>query len=290
MFLGIEAEARISAEEFSAVPLVRRLAVAVDRGDRQAIAAAVAAGADVNAFGLGGFRLLDWAMARNNAIGFESLLQLGADVMANYRDPQALPDTSYNCIILQRVLEADSPEFIEAVLRNGMHPDHVPFPQDGRSLAFFALRSKDSRVLAALLAAGASASQRDRYGNPLLSDAGYGSHYKAAWLLLQRGADPMAKDNWGNDFVSLIKEYGSRGVRPGHRESFEKIVSELVRRGLLTQQDIVEADKPKQSVLDGPPGITVIEHAPDSEAAQAIRQLDQAERDANARDRAERGR
>ena len=100
----------------------------------------------------------------------------------------------------------------------------------------------------------------------------------------------MAKDNWGNDFVSLIKEYGSRGVRPGHRESFEKIVSELVRRGLLTQQDIVEADKPKQSVLDGPPGITVIEHAPDSEAAQAIRQLDQAERDANARDRAERGR
>ena len=65
----------------------------------------------------------------------------------------------------------------------------------------------------------------------------------------------------------------------------EKIVAELVRRGLLTRQDIVEADKPKQSVLDGPPGITVIEHSPDSEAGQAIRQLDQAEREANAPDR-----
>mgnify|MGYP003342389319 CR=1 FL=1 len=142
----------------------------------------------------------------NKPIGFESLLQLGANVMADCRDPRTVPDASYNCSILQRVLEAKDPEFIEAVLRNGMHPDHVPFQKDGRSLLFFALRSRDTRVLAALLAAGANASQRDRFGNPLISDAGYRDHYKAAWLLLQRGADPTAKDNWGNDFVSIIKE------------------------------------------------------------------------------------
>jgi hypothetical protein len=137
LFLGVEAEDRITAEDFSSVPLVRRLAVAVDRGDRAAIAAAVTAGADVNAFGNSGFRLLDWAMVRNKPVSFETLLDQGADVMADYRDPRGVPDISYNCSILQRVLEADGPEFIQAVLRNGMQPNHVPFPEDGRSLLFF---------------------------------------------------------------------------------------------------------------------------------------------------------
>ena len=280
LFLGVEAEERITAEEFSSVPLVRRLAVAVDRGDRTAIAAAVTAGADVNAFGNSGFRLLDWAMVRNKPVSFETLLDQGADVMADYRDPRSVPDISYNCSILQRVLEADGPEFIQAVLRNGMQPNHVPFPEDGRSLLFFGLKSSDTRVLAALLDAGASVNQRDRWGNLPLSDAGTGRNFKAAWFLLQRGADPVAKDNWGNDFVKGLKEYGSRGVRPEQREYFEKVVNELVRRGLITHQDIIEADKPKTPNA----GITVIEHAADSEAGQAIRELDRREREANARE------
>jgi len=276
LFLGVEAEERITAEEFSSIPLVRRLAVAVDRGDRAAIAAAVTAGADVNAFGNSGFRLLDWAMVRNKPVSFETLLDQGADVMADYRDPRGVPDISYNCSILQRVLEADGPEFIQAVLRNGMQPNHVPFPEDGRSLLFFVLKSSDTRVLAALLDAGASVNQRDRWGNLPLSDAGTGRNFKAAWFLLQRGADPVAKDNWGNDFVKGLKEYGSRGVRPEQREYFEKVVDELVQRGFLTRQDIVEADKPKTPNA----GITVIEHAADSEAGRAISELDRREREA----------
>jgi hypothetical protein len=60
----------------------------------------------------------------------------------------------------------------------------------------------------------------------------------------------------------------------------------LAMRGLLTRQDIVEADKPKRSALDdGPPGVTVIEHSPDSEAGQAILEMDRKEREANERER-----
>ena len=280
LFLGVEAEERISAEEFSSVPLVRRLAIAVDSGDRMAIAAAVTAGADVNAFGDSGFRLLDWAMVRNKPVSFETLLNQGADVMADYRNPQSVPDVSYNCTILQRVLEADGPEFIEAVLRNGMPPNHVPFPEDGRSLLFFALKSGDTRVLVALLDAGARVNQRDRWGNLPLSDAGTGRNFKAAWFLLQRGANPAANDNWGNNFAKGLKTYGSRGVRPEQREYFEKVVEELARRGLLTRQDIVEADRPKTPNT----GVTVIEHDADSEAGRALSELDRREREANARE------
>ena len=80
---------------------------------------------------------------------------------------------------------------------------------------------------------------------------------------------------WGNNFVAGLKEFGSRGVRPDQREYFEKVVDELVQRGLLTRQDIVEADKPKTPNS----GITVIEHAPDSEAGQELLRLDQTERE-----------
>ena len=67
-----------------------------------------------------------------------------------------------------------------------------------------------------------------------------------------------------------LKEYGSRGVRPDQREYFEKVVDELVQRGLLTRQDIIEADRPKTPNA----GVTVIKHDADSEAGRAISELE----------------
>jgi hypothetical protein len=107
-----------------------------------------------------------------------------------------------------------------------------------------------------------------------------GCEYNAARVLLDRGADPTITNKQGHDFVWGLKEYGSRGVRPDHSESFDAIVDELVRRGLLTRQDITEANKLKESPPDVESGITVIEHSPDSEAGQAILKLDQLEREA----------
>jgi hypothetical protein len=112
-----------------------------------------------------------------------------------------------------------------------------------------------------------------------------GCEYNAAKLLLDRGADVTIKDKQGHDFAWGLKQWGSRGVRPDHRESFEAIVDELVRRGLLTRQDIVEANKLKDSAPDAEPGITVIEHSPDSEAGQELLRLDQTERQFSERQR-----
>ena len=272
-FLGYVREELITPAEFSSEPLIRRLAIAVEKVDRKEISAAVQAGADVNAFGRAGFRLLDWALARNNPRGFEALLGQGASLDALYRDPKTVPDRSYNLTILERVLGTDSGEFIGVVLRSGVDPDHVLFPEDGRSLLFFASDARAPRVVDALLDNGAAIDHRDNSGNTPLFDAMLMCNYTTAWHLLQRGADPSARNRHGNDFIWGLKEYGSRGVRPDHRESFEAIVSELVRRGLLTREDIVEADKPKTPNS----GITVIEHSPNSEAGQAILELDRRE-------------
>jgi ankyrin repeat protein len=278
---------RIPGDSFSADSELKRLAVAVDQGDEAAIAAAIQAGADVNGVGKGGFRLLYWAVARNNPAGFETLLKNGADINADYLDPDHVPKHDSNYTVLERVLASDNAAFVTAALRQGMNPDYIPIPSpfDQRALLFFAVQAGSFPVTATLLAHGANPNPLDVSGHSPLVCAGMCCNYNMAWFLLERGADPTIQDNKGRDFTDILKQYGSAGVWKGHEKSFEAIVNELIKRGLLTRQDIVEADKPKTSAPgEGPPGITVIEHAPDSEIGQAILKLDEAEREANRRE------
>lgn len=281
-------EEHISAVTFSDDPVVRQLAIAVERGDNAGIEAAMQHDADVNVCGTAGFRLLDWAMARGNVRGFEALLDKGARLDVPFRDLRRTPDRSFNPTVLERVLAADRADFVYAVLRTGVHPDHVPFPRDGRSMLFFAVRAGSTSVIDALVASGASIDFRDNDGRNALFDAMLARNYRIAWHLLKHGADPCVRNSRGHDFVWGLKEYGSRGVRPDQRESFEAIVTDLVARGLLSREDIAKADMPKPAAGEGAPGITVIEHAPNSEAGRAIRQLDEAERAATRRSRQKR--
>ena len=278
---------RIKPTAFSSDPLVRQLAIAVDRGDAAAVATAVKAGAEINARGTDGYCLLFWAIARNNVRGFEALLTQGADLEADYRDTKFLPDESYNLSVLRVVLGCVNPDFVKAALKNGLQPEYVAHPVDGMTLMHHASQVGATAVIETLLEAGADINRRDASGYTSIVNVMMHRDCNTAWFLLQRGADPTVKDDRGHDLVWDLKEYGSRGVRPDHRESFEAIVAELVHRGLLTRQDIFEADKPKPSVLDGPPGITVIEHSPDSEAGQELLRLDQTEREFYERQRRE---
>jgi hypothetical protein len=273
----------MTAEQFADDPALKRLADAVERGDEPAIVAAVQAGDDVNAYGAGGFRLLYWALARENATGFEQLLKYGAKLDVDCRDPASLRNRSQQHYLPMLVISNPDQRFLKSALRHGLAPDFTPHEVEKRSLLFFAVCSHSHAAIETLLAAGANIDWQDHSGYTPLVEARMGRNYNTAWFLLERGADPTVADKQGHDFVWGLKEYGSRGVRPDHRESFEKIVTELIRRGLLTRQDIVEADKPKSPNS----GITVIEHSPDSEAGRAILELDRREREANARDWAE---
>jgi hypothetical protein len=277
--------------EFYADPVQVRLATAIDAGDAAAVADAVRAGADIRAWGKGGYSLLYWAMARGNVAGFEAILKNGGDVTGEYRDPRTLQQNLDRATNISLAFEVPDPGFLKAALRQGLDPDYVLDKGSSESLLFLAGRHHNEAAIQLLLDSGANIEHQNHLGYTALGEAGLRCDFKTMCLLMDRGASPLTGRDQCADVAYQLKTYGSRGVQPDHRESFEKIVAELVRRGLLTRQDIVEADKPKQqSSFDGPPGITVIEHAPDSEAAQAIRELDQLERDANARDRVERGR
>ena len=273
--------AMMSPDDFANGPLLKPLAEAVDRGDAAAITAAVQAGADVNAFGKGGFRLLYWAMARGKVEGFVQLWKHGARLDHDYRDSSYLRDASYNRAVLEKMIENNDQRFLQAALRQGLDPDHSLNEIEKRSMLYSAVFSDSHPAIETLLAAGANINWQDRSGYTPIIDARMGRNYNTAKLLLDHGADPTIKDKQGHDFVWGLKEYGSRGVHPDHRESFDAIVSELVQRGLLTHQDIVEADKPKTPNS----GVTVIEHDADSEAGQELLRLDQTEREFSERQR-----
>jgi len=270
---------RMEPQEFFGDPLQARLAVAVDQGDAAAVDAAVRDGADVNARGKDGFSLLYWAMARDRVAGFEALVKSGADLTAEYRDPEQVPDPRDRDWIMRLTLTADNPEFLRIAMRHGFDPDYVRSEKYQETLLFFAARGHAEPAMAALLEAGADINHQDHLGMTPLMGAAFRRDYATVWFFLERGADPTIQNEFGGDLAALLKQYGSRGVRPDHRKSFEAIVAELVKRGLLTHQDIIEADKPKPSALGGPPGVTVIEHAPDSEAGRALLELDQIERE-----------
>lgn len=280
---AMQSIAQLSAEAFSADPLQVRLARAVDAADASAVEAAVRAGADVHAWGADGYSILYWAMSRRNVDGFDLLLKHGADITGEYRDPAVAKDPRSRDFVIRLALEVPDIRYLRAGLRHGLHPDYVLDTASNESLLFLASRRHNEAAADMLLDAGAAIEHQNHLGYTALGEAMLRRDFKTMWFLMGHGAEPVTGREQRSDVISLLKQYGSRGVRPEQREYFEKVVDELVRRGLLTRQDIVEADKPKGAVPGVEAGGTVIEHSPLSEAGQAIRQLDTSEREAAAR-------
>jgi UDP-N-acetylmuramate-alanine ligase len=66
----------------------------------------------------------------------------------------------------------------------------------------------------------------------------------------------------------------------GLKQAFDTFVDAMVERGLLTRQDIIEADKPKPGPTTG---VEIIEHPWNSPMGRAIREMDARQRRANQR-------
>jgi ankyrin repeat protein len=259
-------------------PVQRELAIAVERRDVAAIDAAIRRGADVNAPGKEGLPLLLWAMAKDSVVGFEALLRHGADLTAPIGDPRRAPDGVRTLEMIELVVGAINTGFLQAALDAGFDPDHTPDPDAKGTLLYTAVMMGHEKAAKILLAAGADVNWKDKYAVTPAGKAQAINDYKLVSLFFEHGADLTIKNKWGFDIADNMKDYGTRGVGPEQKPYFDKVVAELERRGLITQEDIVNADKPKDNSGSG---ITTIVHAPGSEAAEALRDLDRAEQEAN---------
>ena len=270
----------MKATTFFPDPVQRRLADAVEQGDADAIVEAIRLGGDVNKPGHNRMSMLTWAVVKGSISGFRTLLSRGADVTARIPEVQATQPEPWDKTIIEFVCMEKDKSFLRAALDAGFDTRVVLQPINGETLLFRAVWEHDLEAVKILIDAGADVNQQALNGDTSLAMAESIRDYVLAVYLLSRGGDPTIKDKWGFDLAANLKDYGSRGVTPEQRPYFEEFVSELVSRGLLTRQDIVEADKPKTS---GKPGVEIIYHEPGSEAGQAIRAMDRAKQEATRR-------
>ena len=275
------------AKDFFADPLQARLADVVARGDIAGIDAAVREGADVNAKGKKGIPLLVWAMAKGSVPGFEALLAKGADLTVLVNDPHHTTVNGHTRKVIETVVSAPNPAFLRAALKSGFDPDYMPSISAKESLLFVAVWNHAIDNAAILLEAGANIDHRDSMERPALLLAQGINYFEMITFLLRHGADPHIKNKWGYDFVAAIKKYHGIGPSTLRNPAYAKVIAEMKSRGLITDDELADAVRQRELEEAGRarPGITVIEHAPDSAVGRVIQEMDRREREANDRDR-----
>ena len=218
-----------------------RLAEAVAEGDQAAIDALVRDGADVNAKGKDGIPLLVWAIAKDSVAGFEALIRHRADLTAFVRDPALAKNNEAADRVIQLAVASSDPKFLRAAIDSGFDPDFVSDEETKESLLFDAVKHHSEAAVRLLLDANANVNHVNATGSTAVRFANNVSYYKMVAYLLERGVDPTIPDKWGKDLVADLKDRGDNGIPADQKKSFKQVVTELERRGLLTQQDIIDA-------------------------------------------------
>ena len=272
---GYEDSGQPSAKQIFSNPQQLRLAEAVEQGDSKAISEAIRLGADVDQPGRAGIRMLMWAMLAGSLDGFNALLDRDANLMARHFNPDTMRPGQKINTVAEHVCVFPDKRFLEAMLAKEFDPNRVVDHDANETMLFYAVFKHDLESVSRLIDAGAKVNFKNSYEETPLVYAVSVRDYRIAAYLCARGGDPIAKSQSGFNVIDKLKRYGSRGVAPDQRPYFEEFVTALEIRGLITWDDIAEADKPRTPNA----GVTIVEHGPQSEVGRAIKEMESKERE-----------
>lgn len=194
----------------------------VQKGDVKRVKAAIAAGQDVNAVGLKGFRPLHFVFVASSADVARVLLEAGADPNATLASGNGP---------LHYAVQQSNPDFTAVLLQYKADPNAIG--DSNQPVLFTALDSPiPEKVLPLLVHAGADINAMWGNATPVQS-AMLGLTWKAAAALLELGADPRLKNPHGEDtgevFCRLLKRLQPT---PTNRKAVRAVGSGLEARGL----------------------------------------------------------
>jgi ankyrin repeat protein len=177
------------------------VADAAMRGDADAVRAALARKADVNAPQVDGSTALHWAVERDDSGIAEMLLRAGANVTARTREgvtPLQLAATNGSARMIDRLLKAGAPV-------NG------PLSPAGDTAIMLAARTGDTSAVRTLVEAGADVNVQEKWGGTTaLMWAVSERHPEAARVLMTAGADVNAR----SFYVAAANGRGFEGRTP----------------------------------------------------------------------------
>ena len=203
----------------AAVAATSEVADAAMRGDREAVRAALARKADVNAAQVDGTTALHWAVERDDVEMAELLLIAGARVNAQTREgvtPLRLAAINGNAGMLGRLI------------KSGADPN-APLTIARDTALMLAARTGKTDAIRLLLEAGADINAQETWGGTTaLMWAVAEGHAEAARLLVSAGADVNARSH----YVAAANGRGFEGRTPAAQRPEEK--TEEFASGWLT--------------------------------------------------------
>ena len=192
----------------------------------------LARGGDVNAVGKEEMHPLFWAMSKKSLVGFEFLLENGANPEASVSSL----DGKFTTNIYDWALGADDPSYLKLLLKHGMDPNR-PIAFAGNTVMDTAILHNRMNQVRLLVEAGANLNHQDGSGITPAKNAATVHNYTMVLFFLENGADPTLKNKWGYDLVSHIERFGYRGAYRGkqNRKDYDKVVKYLKNRELLEE-------------------------------------------------------
>jgi len=186
------------------------VADAAMRGDRDAVRAALARKADVNASQVDGTTALHWAVERDDVDLAEMLLTAGARVNARTRE---------GVMPLQLAAINGSARMLGRLIKSGADPNAPLTPARDTAL-MLAARTGKADAIRLLLEANADANARETWGGTTaLMWAVAEGHTDAAKLLIDAGADVNARSY----YVAAANGRGFEGRTPSASRTEEKV-------------------------------------------------------------------
>jgi ankyrin repeat protein len=177
------------------------VADAAMRGDREAVRAAMARKADVNATQVDGTTALHWAVERDDLVLADLLLEAGARATVRTREgvtPLQLAAINGSAVMIDRLLKAG----VDA---------NTPLTTAGDTALMMAARTGKTDALRVLVEGGANVNAREAWGGTTaLMWAVSEGHADAAQLLVDAGADINARSN----YVAAANGRGFEGRTP----------------------------------------------------------------------------
>jgi uncharacterized protein len=177
------------------------VADAAMRGDREAIRAAIARKADVNAPQVDGTTALHWAAERDDVAMADVLIKAGARAAARTRE---------GITPLQLAAVNGSASMIDRLLKAGADAN-TPLTTAGDTALMMAARTGKTDALRVLVEAGSNVNAKESWGGTTaLMWAVSEGHPEAAKLLIDAGADVNARSN----YVAAANGRGFEGRTP----------------------------------------------------------------------------
>ncbi len=208
---------------------LRQLAQAAQHGNAKKISGLIAQGVNVNGHGKYGIGPLFSAVQAGNKLGFETLLNRGADPNNVWTNGHTLLNVIACC--------THDPYFMEQALKHGANSNLVE-PKTGMTPIMAAVTVSGKVNIPPLIRAGANLNHQipSGKGSPLFPIAGEtammgatGDMFDVVYKLLEAGADYRLKDDRGWNLADYIK-YSFRATVSSDQAHWRDKVIEFLKK------------------------------------------------------------